>query len=656
MKQFFRSVLLFLVVGFCSKNLMGQGHGFPFGVATMSELQMTHYPLDSSASAVVLDEFGEVYFDYNEYKMYVEVHRKIKILKKEGFEKADLSILLWRYERRDAKLELLEGKTHYLENGKIRNSVIDKKTVFYEKHPDYYLAKFALPNAMVGSIIEFRYIVSGYPNYKLYPWQFQSDIPKVRSEFWAEIPANFVYHASLQGFLKLSLNESSLVKACFSTADCSLLKFGIKDIPAFKTEEYMADMSNYKSAINFELSEVRFFDGRVDRVAKEWRDVEEELDLNEDFGVQIKKAKSIFKTDVEALTAGMADPLEKAKKIYGWMKAQFMAETDFIETKFAANGAAKTFETKKGNEADINLCLVGALQSIDLNAQPLILSTRDNGFPNRLYPTQTDYNYVVAHLSIGESIYLLDATDDYLSFGLIPEKCLNDKGRLLIRGNPPEIDLTPKAKQKSITTLNLKINEEGGMSGTVQVNSIDYSGVAKRKEINAYSNRQDYLSALSKKWTTSNIKNYDVVNLEDVEKPLMEKMEISFDANGASNTKQIYLNPFLRGGWSNNPFKSKDRMFPVDFGKAQEEVNLINIEYPANYQLEEIPKNVLLTLPNKGGKFFLNYSNVGNKLNISFSLSLTKSVYDATEYQYLRELYSQIIQLRQTDLVLVKKN
>jgi hypothetical protein len=647
-------LLVWLSISFTTS--FAQDHGFPFGEATMSELQMNQYPLDSSASAVVLDEFGEVYFGYSEYKMYVEVHRKIKILKKEGFEKADLSIPLWRYERRDAKLELFEGKTHYLEDGKMRNSIIDKKTVFYEKHPNYYLAKFALPNAMVGSIIEVRYIVSGYPNYKLYPWRFQSDIPKVKSEFWAEIPANFVYHASLQGLLKLSLNENSLVKQCFSTADCSLLKFGMKDIPAFKTEEYMAHKSNYESAINFELSEVRLFDGRVDRVAKEWRDVEEELDQDEDFGVQIKKAKSIFKSDVEALTAGVADPLEKAKKIYEWMKSQFMADTGFSESRFAANGAAKTYETKKGNEADINLCLLGALQSIGLNAKPLILSTRDNGFPNRLYPTQTDYNYVVAHLTIGESSYLLDATDDYLPFGLIPEKCLNDKGRLLIRGNPLEIDLMPKAKEKSITTLNLKVNEEGGMVGAIQVNSIDYSGVAKRKEIKANSNRQDYLAALIKKWTINNIQNYEVANLDDVEKPLIEKMEISFDANGASNTQQIYLNPFLKGSWTDNPFKSKERIFPLDFGKAQEEVNLINIEYPANYQLEEISKNVLLTLPNKGGKFFLNYNNVGNKLNISFSLSLTKSVYDATEYQYLRELYSQIIQLRQTDLVLVKKN
>ncbi len=656
MSHFFRSVLLFLVVSFCSKNLMGQGHGFPFGVASMSELQMTDYPLDSSASAVVLDEFGEVYFDYTEYKMYVEVHRKIKILKKEGFEKADLSISLWRYQRRDAKLELLEGKTHYLENGKIRNSIIDKKTVFYEKYPNYYLAKFALPNAIVGSIIEIRYVVSGYPTYRLYPWKFQSDIPKVKSEFWAEIPANFVYHASLQGFLKLSLNESSLVKQCFSTADCSLLKFGMKDIPAFKTEAYMADKDNYVSAINFELSEVRQFDGRVDRVAKEWRDVEEELSLDEDFGVQIKKARSIFNNDVEALTAGVVDPLEKAKKIYAYMKSQFMEETDFIESKFAANGASKTFETKKGNGADINLCLVGALQSIDLNAQPLILSTRDNKFPNRLYPAQSDYNYVVAHLTIGESSYLLDAADDYLPFGMISEKCLNDKGRLLIRGNPPEVDLTPKAKQKSITTLNLKVSEDGAMTGTVQINSIDYSGVAKRKEIYGYSDRQDYVKKLGNQWKTGTIKNYEVTNLDDVEKPLIEKMEASFDPNGATNTQQIYLNPFLKGNWATNPFKSKERMFPVDFGKAQEEVNLINIEYPANFQLEEIPKNVLLTLPNKGGKFFVNYNNVGNKLNISFSLSLTKAVYDATEYQYLRELYSQIIQLRQTDLVFVKKN
>ncbi|MFM7428477.1 MAG: hypothetical protein ACKO1F_01115, partial [Flammeovirgaceae bacterium] len=90
-------------------------------------------------------------------------------------------------------------------------------------------------------------------------------------------PANYSYNASIKGFLKLCKNDSELVKDCFSygsaKADCSLLKFGMINIPAFKEEEFMTAKSNFLSAINFELEQIRYFDGRVDKITKEWKDV-----------------------------------------------------------------------------------------------------------------------------------------------------------------------------------------------------------------------------------------------------------------------------------------------------------------------------------------------------------------------------------------------
>jgi hypothetical protein len=631
--------LLFLF----SLTAKGQGHGFPFGSVTPSELSMTHYSLDSSASAVVFDEFGEIYNSYEDRILFIEVHKKIKILKKDGLDLANFAIRLERRAQRDEKLVSIKGITYYYENGKIRNSSLDEKAVLYEKNSDHYLLKFTLPNVRVGCVFEIKYIISGFPRYNLYPWKFQSNIPKVKSEFWALIrPA---YSTSLQGFLELSLNESSVQKNCFLWQECVLLKFGMIDIPAFKEEEFMSAAKNYTSTLNFQPN---------------WRDMEWEsvvasLYGHENFGVQIKKARSLFKDDIRLMTSGATDSLEKAKKIYSFVRAQLSLNENYYPTKYAIDGAKTTYETKRGSVGDINLSLVAALQEAGINANPVILSTRENGFPNHIYPTLIDFNYVIVHLRIGRNEYLLDATDDFLPFGLIPQKCLNGKG-WIVKKNPVEIDLVSKAKRKSVISLNIKLSDDGLLKGNAQITHYDYAAVDKRKTIVAFSDKEEYVKELEIKLGLNEIKNYEVTNQEEIEKPLVEKMEVSFDGSQANNSKQIYFNPFLKGRWQENPFKSTERKFSVDFGMTQDEVILISIEYPANYRLDDIPKNVVLTLPNKGGKLYYNCANVGNKLNISYSLNLTKSVYAPDEYLYLKELFSQIIQIRQTDLVLVRNN
>jgi hypothetical protein len=160
-----------------------------------------------------------------------------------------------------------------------------------------------------------------------------------------------------------------------------------------------------------------------------------------------------------------------------------------------------------------------------------------------------------------------------MPFGLLPEICLNGKGRLIAKKEAREVEIGVKGKQKSITTLNLKINEEGYLMGTLQINSFDYDALDKRKTILSYSTIPDYVKSMTGKWKAKEIKNYEATNLQDLEKSVVEKMEIFFETHDATNVQRIYFNPFLLGRWKTNPFKSDERIYPVDFGAAQEELS-----------------------------------------------------------------------------------
>ncbi len=640
-----------------STSVFGQGHGFRFGEVRLSELSMNKYALDSSASALVLNEFGEAYF--SEGYLYFEYHAKIKILTVDGLKYGDYHIPLRKRDSNKEEILGIEAQTSNLVNNKIENSPLNLKSVFYENTSKYAnYAKFTLPNVVVGSVVEVKYKIKSPFILTFWPWEFQREIPKVYSEYWAKIQGNYQYSISLRGPFKLSKEESSIEHDCYtygsSKADCSVLKFAMIDIPAFKEEEYMTAKSNFIAAINFELKEIKYFDGRVDKVTKEWADVEDELIRNEDFGSQIRKAKNLTEQVITGVINTDSSELYKAKRIFAWVRDNYSWNEEVrMQSEF---GVKKAWESKVGSSADINFILLGFLQSAGLTANPVILSTRANGTPAAsLFPVISDYNYVVAHVQIGDSFYLLDATNKNLPFGLLPIYCLNGDGRLLAKKKSAFIKLnTANGKLKKYSSIALSLNEDGSFSGKVQISYTDYEAAYKRNELGS-SIDQSQIKKIQNQWKEAEIKNYAVENLLDKNKPLIEKFEIIIKEE-EEKPKRIYFNPFLIDKWKENPFKSEERLYPVDFGAAVQQVLALTIQIPSNYSVDDFPKSITLGLPNNGGRYIFAASNTNNSIVLRNSLLLNNAIYTTNEYSSLKELFARMVQIQQTDLVFIRKD
>jgi hypothetical protein len=643
--------VLFIVAILPFERTLAQDHGFPFGTTvTLNDLLKAKYEIDSTANAIVLNEFGEAYFNNDGSRLLVEIHRKIKILKPNGVENGNFKILLRKGTSVREELEDLEGATFLISNGAIRSFQLDKKSIFREPNTNYEWVRFTLPNVQVGSVIEVKYLLSTPFLLNYWPWEFQSDIPKLYSEFCAHISANYVYNISIRGFLKLDKNDHELRSS--PVLDVDVLKLGIKNIPAFREEQFMTAKSNFLSAVHFELAEIRHFNGTKDKISKEWKDVAQELFDHENFGTQIKRARNLFEDKLSFMTGGATTPLDKAKKIYAWIQSRY--EWNEYWGKYTDKGVRYAYENKKGNVGDINLSLLGALQAAEFTANPVILSTRENGMTTTLYPVLSEFNYVIVQLQIGEESFLLDATDPIMPFGMLPEHCLNGNGRLLTKKEATEVNLMPKTKSRTVSNLSLKLNAAGELTGALQIKYYGYHAVNKRKQINSFAQTASYTKGVSDRWKVREIRQHKIEGLNDLEGALTEEMEIDFNSHDASSAERIYFNPFIIGQWSSNPFVASERKYPVDFGVAQEEIILLNLEYPADYKLDEIPKNMALAMPDKGGMFKFNFNNIGNKLNIYYSLNLTKPVYDSSEYFSLKDLFERMLQLKQTDLVFIK--
>ncbi|HEX5170133.1 MAG TPA: DUF3857 domain-containing protein [Cyclobacteriaceae bacterium] len=650
--------LIFLSVLVLPMLSLAQNHGFPFGKVTVSELNMKVYEKDTTAEAVILDEFGEAFIDSDgAHNLIFEHHYKIKILKKGGLDRANFSIPLFRYS--NSGLDILrevKASSFFVEgDGQIKESKLDNKNIYTEHYENADVKKFAVPNVSVGCIVEISYRLEKGNLFNFKKWDFQSDIPKIRSEYWALIPANYVYNISLKGFLKLSKNESELLKNCFqpgggNQADCTRMKFAMENIPAFIEEEYTTTSKNYLSSINFELSEVKYFSGVIDKITKEWKDVEEELRKEQRFGLQLKRGKEIVGESVERLLNGETDPLNKAKIIYEFIVNHYTWNGEY--SKYCENGIKKAFDGKTGNVGDINLSLIAAFRYAGLSADPVILSTRDNGYITELYPVLSDFNYVIARLNVNDKIYLLDATDPLLPFGMIPFRCLNGKGRMIGDRQTAWEEIGTADKFAKLSYVRLKLDDGGNWTGSVQNTYMGYEAYTKRKEILASDDLKEYEKKLDDKLNDFEVSKLEVKNLENIDEPLVETFELSTD--GLTSAPSMLFNPFFVHKRDANPFKTSERLYPVDFGAATDDRTTISIEVPEAVRVVNLPDRMALGLPNNGGKYIFDARNVNNMIMISSWLMISKPVFSSEEYHYLKELFSRIVQLQNTDIIFRK--
>lgn len=650
---------ILFTAGFIILSMLSDAQDFTFGKPTTQQFELKRYDKDTSAAAVVLKEYGKAYISNNDLAVVFEYHVRIKIFNSKGYTSGNVEIPLRKSDANTfEKVRDIKGITFFFdENNLIRNTELEAKQIFKESKAGKYhdLVKFAMPNVKDGSIIEYSYVIESPYRFNFRTWEFQSDIPKAYSEFCAVIPGVYNYNALLRGPLKLTKNTADLEKECFSpgggwTADCSKLTYIMEDVPAFIEEDYMTAASNFKSAIYFELSDYSDYQGIKHKVTKEWKDVDHELKTDESFGVQLKR-KDFFKDKLEPVVAGKTSDIDKAKAIYTFIKSQY--KWNHYYGKYSDEGIKKSFEKRSGNVGDINLALVAAMNSASILAEPVILSTRSNGLVNNLFPVLSDFDYVICRVTIGENSYMLDATDPLLPFGMLPIRCLNDKGRLMSFDKPSSwIELKASQREMQTITMNLTMDDTGKIKGTMVILSTGYEAYNKRLAIKKFNSVDEYVESLDERFPKIRFTKSEIFNLDTLESSVRESFEIEI-----TNTEkdQFYVNPFFMDGKSSNPFKLSERTYPVDLGAPSESRVILQMKFPDKFDVANKPKSAALALPNNGGKFISETKIDGNTLSLTTMVQLSKAIYSSEEYHYLKALFTQVAQVKQTNITLKKK-
>jgi len=649
MKHFFSILALVITI---PVFLSAQQSPLDYGKVIPSDFNNTLYPNEKGAEAIVLLNYLKAeMINESGFKIKYTRHVRIRILKSSGYDYANISI---PYSKSD-QLIGLEACTHNFENGETVSIDLSKKDFISENiYGNEYTRRFTFPQVREGSIIEYTYSYIESDIWQFVPFTMQKSIPVRHAEFLAVYPDYFVYNINRSGFNyieEIHSTQSGYVGTM--SANFNVYLWTGRNLPAFQPEPYLPAMHEYLAGLSFELAAVNFPNGSDEFASPTYNRFSQRLMLSDLFGKYLN-SYLLFSGEVKKFTAGANNQYEKMEAIYNNIRnyMSWNGNNSFMLSK----NHKDAYKDKNGNSADINLMLVNMLRTAGINADPVILSTINNGTLNRLMAYDGNFDYVVCLANIDGEEYLLDATNNYLPMGYLPYYCLNGEGWVVNEEKGRFVNLRNEEKDFKTEYYRIQINEDGSISGNLEINYEGYSGYNLKKELKNIGD--EYLKA---KYLAdyANVKftDLEVTGLQDIETPLNINFGIETGKILQDAGEIVFFSPsniYLSNN-SINPFVKEYREFPVNLGCPEMIYFIYLIEIPENLSIDEIPETIRLVMPDNAGRFTFSVTAENNTIHLQGQLQINKTYFTPEEYPALREFYT-LINQSLNKMIILKRN
>lgn len=668
-----KNVISLILILFIFPTL--EARDYKFGKVSKEEVLEEAHSLEKEANAAVLFREHKVYFNYSQntgFTLITEVHERIKIYKKDGFGWANKEIIYAQNGSDRESVVDIKGSTYNLEDGKLVEDKLKKDGIFDEEMNKYRLkTTLTMPNVKEGSVVEYTYTIRSPFVISIDEVPLQYTIPIDHLEVEVAIPEYLIFrkHFNLRSPIIYPINETrknaSIVihsssrsggRVMTTTTNSEKITyfnniFSVsKDaIPALKEEAYIDYLKNYAAYIKLELQSTHFPHTTIELFSQTWESVSKSIYNDEGYARELKRS-NFFEDDIDQVLTGITSPEEKARTIFNYVR-QKVKWNDFYGF-LPDNGTKEAYKEGIGNVGDINILLLSMLKYAGLNADPVLLSSQDNGIP--VFPTRSGFNYVVAGLQLNDNLLLLDATDPNAAMGELPQRARNWQGRILKGPDQSDwVNLMPKTKSNSRVTLNLQFEEDMSVKGKITDVYNGFYAKSFREDLKGM-NEEKYVEELEKDKGNIEIQEIVTENEDKIGEDVIQSYTFNLQDGVEEINDRIYLQPLLFEAMEENPFKAEERIYPIFFGHPAVIEKTVNVLLPEGYEVEALPENFIAELNAGAGSFTYHIAQNGRFLRLKTELDLNIISFAASDYQPLKEFYEIMLE-KQNEVVVLKK-
>jgi transglutaminase-like putative cysteine protease len=655
MPRSFLPLLLFLFVA--STALPAQNEPMKYGRVPAEDLALRTYEPDTSASAVVLGDYGTVTFFYRGDDLCHRLvrHRRLKLLRRAAFDTHAAVGIAYDDERQ----KVLGVKAQVIAPDG-RETEVPDQDIFREKATgDYHRLRFTFPNLTEGCVVEYKYTLETDGVFTLPEWYFQEEIPVRYSEIYLEMP-RYLNYVTLQQGAKLTKQEAEVIERTMdgldrgTTVQFVAARYALAGAPALREEPFITTMEDYYTRLRFQLSSVSFPGRPTEQILSTWPKLADELSHHADFGDQFQQKRhytAAWEAAQPALAAA-ATPDDRIAALYKFVNATFTVEDGPGIT--ASRSLEQLFEQKRARGHEMNLLLIALLRKAGFTAHPVLVSTRSHGRVVPMYPIFDQFNYVIVAVDGPDGKRrLLDAGNRFYPPGMISVAALNGEGWLVDPENPEWFVLTPPISQ-DVYVGALAVDAEGVLRGRLQVLADGYSAADRREDLGEDDTEKFWKHALEKRYADLKLDSAVVRDADELPKPLVEEFTLEIPGYAQAANDFIYVSPLPYSGFIENPFKVERRDYPVDVPYPLKERHSITLNVPAGYAVESLPESVRLVLPDNGGRFQYLIEAVDRQIKLNCTISLAQLHFEPAEYDTLRSFFGHIVAKLGEQVVLKK--
>ena len=645
-----KKLFVFTVLSFTVFISFSQNEFPAFGKADLKELMMRECSFEKEANAMKLIDYQETEITTIGYDIRLKIERRVrvKIFNKSGVDAANIIIPYLRKSKK-SKVNDISAFIYNLDSSgaTIVTQKLQKDQIFKEKVDNgISTVAFTFPDVKPGSVIEYRYTHIEKNSLHLDPWFFQDKLPTAVSV------CKFIYPFTMR-FDYRFITTDSVTREYGSKQNQNMRTFTQKNIYAFRAEPMMSSIKDNLQRVEFAFlppmsSSTLLFGG-----GSRWGVFNRALISAPFFGdqmyVKIPGTESILDSARKISTPGA-----KVHFIYQQVKQNLKWDDNMS---FYADDLREVWQSKTANSAEMNLCILNLLIKSGIQSYPILISTRDNGMADPDFISLGQFNSVDVLVADSFQFYILDGTQKYISYKIPPYNILNRDVFLIDTLNFKWVNIVDnRVLMKTNITVKAELNKNGELKGDAYIAYYDHSKASQLQEQKAKAKEKEDEDKefIQKEFAEIVIDGVMEENAEDELQPLVHKFGFTYKL---SNTNDYhFLDPYFLSNFRKNPFNDSLRRTDIDMGSNQSFIMYLHLTIPDDYQLDDLPINILIRSNDSSMLFKREILRQGNILVFRNSFEILRTVYAKEEYPGIRDYFKKIYGVVNDKIILKKKN
>jgi hypothetical protein len=677
-KTFFAISLIAILLQ--STQIFAQDYSRKPGKISDYELKMTSYEQDTSAAAVVLYETTNISYNVSpaagvrypitQHKFY---YIKYKVLSQEGTDIANFEIPYYHTNSLKETISGINASSYNLINGKKVETKLKKQQIFDEQMSENNRKiKFSVPNVQAGSVVEIKYTTVSNMPYTIDPIRFQHKYPLVYGYAYVAIPEYYRFNTSGQGYHSIAVSKSTssassqygysvttgtTVKdkeqgTATITYNQEIVECVAENIPALKDENFVWYLSDYRTAINFELAGYNWPGEMYKPVGETWASINKTL-KDTDFSSNLKAANP-FKAEIQSILATSTNEMERITAIHRLVMSKIRWDETYRLIGPLIWGNVRSVTDKgSGSSAEINFILNSALVDAGFKTDAILLNPRQFGRLPLLKPSLDKINAFIIRVTLSDGSFVyLDGTNRFSAPNVLPSSLMVDKARIYGIDSDKDgwVNLTNLTNNIIQSRMTAQLQDDGKLSGSIDRTYLNVMSMNKRRDNFLAESEEEYIENLEEE---DGIEISEYFFSDTNTKTVNEKYNFSMQARTAGNL--IYLNASIFPFIGKNLLTEQERKLPIEFPYTENYIINCMISIPEGYKIEELPKATRLTACNNGVSFQYSANLNEGVLSISLIYKMNRILYSVAEYPDLREFFGMVSSISMSNIVLKKE-